>query len=274
MNSSSSYRHLARFSSPGNLPKKGAVVRDRLANLFERLSEFNTEVNGRVSGHLAYVESLLRMRSTRHLSETQRANRELLLDLLVVYASGRSYPQGLFQKGEDRPCYVDDEGVFCPVGFLLARTAGQQFAQAVCAAKSAEDLPQATRDRLEQWISYSGFSDEELSLLQPRFPAIMMDHYKANAADFTGVHPLFEGLQRDSQNREGDYFAKAFIGSEALQLPQEGDEAQAAEPGAAVLASVFGQPAEDAPEGTPRMRAFYLPGGTEPVIALTFSRSF
>lgn len=270
----SNYRHLARFSSPGNLPKKGVIVRDRLANLFERLSEIDTEVKGRVSGHLAYAESLLRMRSTRHLSETQRANRELLLDLLVVYASGRSYPQGLFQKGEDSPCYVDDQGVFCPVGFLLARTAGQQFAQAVCAAKSADELPRTLRDRLDQWISLSGFTDEELSLLQPRFPAIMNDRYKPSAADFKGVHPQFAALQHDSQTREGDYFAKAFIGSESLHLDEAEGATPTAEAGAAVLASVFGMPAEEVPAGEPRLRAYYLPGSTEPVIALTFSRSF
>lgn len=268
------FRHLARFSSPGIHPQKGTVVRDRLAVLFERLSEFDTEVKGRVSGHLAYVESLLRMRSTQHLSETQRTNRELLLDLLVVYASGRSYPQGLFQKGDDRPCHVDDEGVFCPVGFLLARTAGLQFAQAVCAAQSSDALTPTQRERLDQWISHSGLTDQELSLIQPRFPAIMTDRFKPAEADIKGVHPQFAGLQHDSQTREGDYFAKAFIGSEALQLPDDHAEQTATEPGAAVLAAVFGTPAEAEQTGEPRLRAFYLPGTAEPVIALTFSRSF
>jgi hypothetical protein len=268
------FRHLARFSSPGTHPQKGTVVRDRLSVLFERLSEFNTEVKGRVSGHLAYVESLLRMRSTQHLSETQRTNRELLLDLLVVYASGRSYPQGLFQKGDDRPCYVDEEGVFCPVGFLLARTAGQQFAQAVCAAQSAEALTPTQRDRLDQWISYSGFTDQELSLIQPRFPAIMSERFKPSDAEIKGVHPQFASLQHDSQTRQGDYFAKAFIGSEAVQLPVELEGQASMEPTAAVLASVFGEPAESVSADEPRLKAFYLPGSTEPVIALTFSRSF
>jgi hypothetical protein len=267
-------RQLARFSSPGVHPKKGAVVRDRLTMLFDRLSEFNTEVKSRVSGHLAYVESLLRMRSTQHLSETQRTNRELLLDLLLVYASSRSYPQGLLNKSEDRPCYVDAAGVFCPVGFLLSRTAGQQFAKIICAAQSVDAISPDMRERLNQWISYSGFSTAEIALLQPGFPAIMTEQVKQEEIPLTGVHPKFAGLQQESQTREADYFAKAFIGSEAIQMPGEVESQTPDEPSAAVLAALFDAPAVSELNGEPRLRAFYLPGGTEPVIALTFSRSF
>lgn len=264
----SSYSHLARFSSPGELPKKGAIVRDRLALLFDRFSELNTEVTGRVSGHLAYVESLLRMRSTRHLDDTQRLNRELLLDLLVVYASGRSYPQGLLQKEEDMPCYVDDQGRFCPVGFLLARTAGHLFAVKVCTARSAEELPEDLRARLDQWIEASGFSREELSLLQPKFPAIMADQFSPEQDAQHGMHPKFAGLQNDSQAFQGDYLAKTFIGSEAGALPVE-----AQDPGGIVVASVFG-PNADAVMGEPRLLAFHFSRGVASELDMTFSRTY
>ena len=77
----------------------------------------------RIATHLAYVEARLRASDRPGLSEAQRHARARLLDALAAYRARGIFPR----RGEDgyagrRPRFVDDRGVHCAVGYLIAES--------------------------------------------------------------------------------------------------------------------------------------------------------
>lgn len=186
---------------------------DRLATLYDCFSESDTEKSFQPNGHIAYVESLLRLHNPKHLSQTQAEMRELLLDLLLVYANGRSIGRVTNQNEHDSACTA--EGAFCPAGFLLTHTAGKELAGKVCKIQDLFQLDRETRDQLLAWMEGSGISPAEWQMIQPRF-SDLINGKQAPATQPETIHPMFSGLQKSSQHWIRDYITRTFIGTRSL----------------------------------------------------------
>lgn len=234
---SNSHKYLARYSSPSSRPRRRATLWDHVATLYACFSEIHTENQVHIQSHLAFVEPLLRMRSTKHLDETQRQMRELLLDLLLVYANSRSVRGGL-----DKEQKSSSNGVDGPVGFLLANTAGMEMARSICSAHEAAPIEHSQRAKFEAWVQASGLSMDELAMIQPDIAS------SARRAPVSGIHPLFQRLKSASQNRMKDYLDRAFIGTRMGVPAPEREGAALASRGitiAGFLAPFTGNSAQD-----------------------------
>lgn len=128
-----------------------------------------TDDQVRIQTHLSYVERVLKKKNTAHLNKEQRKSRKHLINLLREY-----WQAGIFPKNKDhlerRPCFIDNEGNICAVGYLVEQTAGRR-----AAAKINKSFKYATIDEmglsslLEQWIAESGLSKEEVAMIQPGY---------------------------------------------------------------------------------------------------------
>ena len=286
-------RQLARFSCPVPGPVESTISPNRdLSDLFESLDELNTEENDRIVARLSYALQLVQMRKPRNLSEAQMAKRNEIASLLSLYIQMGLFPTDYGRQSGSQLVVMDDEGRFGALGFLIERTAGRGLAIRLGTAFREDALLVEDHAAIMEWISASGLTQAELSMLQPGFTGTVATEDQGHQAP-AALNAVFAGLQQATQARHGDYLASAFVGaSSGISSDDSGHNAvptqtavqpkviiQARSGRGEALASIFEMlrpsPAGNLKEQPQQTRAFFIPNTTgEPVIALTFSRSF
>lgn len=124
----------------------------------------------RIRVHLAWVETRLRGSEPTHLSAEQRERRELALDALAEYRR-----RGVFPRRTDdayvgrRPRFIDDRGVRCAVGELIAATGHPELAARIRDAHEYAYVPDIDDPELLAWAETHGLSVRELAMIQPGY---------------------------------------------------------------------------------------------------------
>lgn len=128
-----------------------------------------TDENLRIKTHLAYVENQLRRRDLSGLTTTQRINRSRLLDLLHDYWSTGIFPRNFDYPSERIPCFIDDDGRICAVGYLIEKTGGRAVAEEINAKFKYHYLLDMNDATVDSWIGASGLSKVECAMIQPEY---------------------------------------------------------------------------------------------------------
>jgi hypothetical protein len=129
----------------------------------------NSDEHLRVKCHLLYVEYLLRVKSTNHLSTNKKRKRAKILDLLHSYALAGNYPKNNFLEDVRKPCFIDDEGTICAVGYLLESTEGRTIAENVNAQYQYAEIYEMDAAFIESWANENGLTLEECAMIQPTY---------------------------------------------------------------------------------------------------------
>ena len=129
----------------------------------------NTSEVNRIQTHLQYVEVLLRAAPVQHLSTTQQLNRLSILDMLHEYHTAAKFPTNADYPGERRPCFIDNNGNICAVGFLIEQTNGRQLAEAINANHQYDFLLDMNEPAIEAWAKEYGLTLEECAMIQPAY---------------------------------------------------------------------------------------------------------
>ena len=98
---------------------------------FGVLPDATTDEQDRIQIHLFYAEYLLRKANINNLTADQQANRGFIVDLLHQYAVAGVFPTNREHPDERRPCFIDDDGNICAVGYLVAKTKGLELAEQI-----------------------------------------------------------------------------------------------------------------------------------------------
>lgn len=138
----------------------------------------NSDENLRVKCHLLYVEYLLRKKKCNHLSKTKQRKRVEILDLLHSYALVGKYPENKFAEAERKPCFIDDQGVICAVGYLLETTENRAFAEEVNNKYQYSEIYEMDIDIIENWAKENGLTLEECAMIQPTYDYIWFRNYQ------------------------------------------------------------------------------------------------
>ncbi|GEM_PF-2249068 len=120
----------------------------------------------RVRNHLEYVLDLL---SQTEVDEPLQAKRKVLLRFLKDYIDKGKFPRNFYFPSQRRPCFIDDEGRYCAVGYLVAQSAGKELALAINKAYRFHYLLDIKDPALKRWQEQSGFSMRELAMIQPSY---------------------------------------------------------------------------------------------------------
>ncbi len=123
----------------------------------------------RIKAHLEYAEQLLRKKEVTHLSEAEKHNRKKSLDLLKEYCAGEIFPTNAKYKNERRPCFLDNEGRICAVGYLVQQTAGMDLVHSINNAFQYDKIFDMNHPGLQDWVAKSGFSLKEIATIQPTY---------------------------------------------------------------------------------------------------------
>lgn len=182
---------LALFATSGfssaQSPSESDSPTGRPATLFNQLCELNENWREReisfgdtistakvddevrlIQTHLRLVHRQLSDASVDHLDDSLRIRRAALLDTLYAYMEEGQFPQNVFVSGR-RPVFIDPWGVHCAVGHLIAASGHPRLAKRINDEHQLCYLRDITTAGLENWQQRSGFSFEELALIQPSY---------------------------------------------------------------------------------------------------------
>ena len=127
-----------------------------------------TDEHLRVKTHLQYVERYLRTNVPIGLSFRQKRNRRKLLNHLRDYWKAEVFPVNV-EYDERKPCFIDQYGNICAVGYLIEMTAGVKAAKTINHEFQYATIDEMKSELLEDWITTSGLTKRECAMIQPAY---------------------------------------------------------------------------------------------------------
>lgn len=165
-----------------------ALGPDKSASLYEHLIDVNAQWKyieptaeqlqpasfendtRRIQAHLFQVEQYLRAQNTDGLSTELLAKRMRLLDVLHGYAEAAVFPQN-YDFNYRIPYFIDAHNTACAVGYLIIEDGHKALAELIQHTNNNQYLLDMTYPELGAWVATSGFTAQELALIQPGYLA-------------------------------------------------------------------------------------------------------
>lgn len=122
----------------------------------------------RIVAHLTYVLQMLTEQSNRMSDGVVKMKRFALLNHLREYIRRAEFPINS-KYNHRQPCFIDENGTYCAVGYLIQQTAGSELAEKINALFQYDYLSDMKLPDLDRWVAMSGFSLEELAMIQPTY---------------------------------------------------------------------------------------------------------
>ena len=129
-----------------------------------------------VQAHLAQVLGVLSAGSTDHLTCDQVASRAELMTVLGDYARQGRFPIN-YHRPWRTPVFIDEQNTFCAVGFLMRHTGHEAMARRIAADDNYAWVGEIEDPGLAAWQNASGFSLEELKLIQGAYDFYIQDAF-------------------------------------------------------------------------------------------------
>jgi antitoxin component YwqK of YwqJK toxin-antitoxin module len=125
-----------------------------------------------IQTHLKNVLVVLRSNPTENLNAQQLQSRTHLIDVLAAYREAGIFPKNLYRR-ERLPVFIDEFNTHCAVGFLMRETGHENLAQRIAAADNYVWVKDIHDPELLVWQNASGFTVEELKLIQGAYDSYM-----------------------------------------------------------------------------------------------------
>ena len=157
------------FHRQANDPVNAVLGDTSFMEQFGKAPTPGTDEDLRIRTHLAHVEGLLRQRPVAHLSPAERVARGRVLDLLHVYTTQGVFPRNQEHPGRRVPCFIDDHGRICAVGYLVEHTAGRHVAERINTDHQFDEILAMRDPVVNNWASAHGLSLDECAMIQPTY---------------------------------------------------------------------------------------------------------
>ncbi len=125
-----------------------------------------------IQAHLELVLGVLKAADVNHLTEEQLAMRTHLIDVLSDYRLQGSFPMNYY-RAERIPVFIDEHNTHCAVGYLMRESGFENLAQSISKADNYIWVKDLKGDQVMEWQQLSGFSLEELKLIQGAYDSYM-----------------------------------------------------------------------------------------------------
>lgn len=122
----------------------------------------------RVRQHFKRVERILRDRDVSHLPPALQQAREQHLNRLHAYAARSIFPRN-HERPVYAPCFIDRDGRECAVAHLMMTSGHSDAAHIIASVANYAYVPQMAFAELDDWAAQTGFTSDELALIQPGY---------------------------------------------------------------------------------------------------------
>jgi hypothetical protein len=124
----------------------------------------------RIQAHLAGAERLLRSTSTDALNPQQRLARARNIELLRAYRLRGVFPHNTGHPGRRVPYFVDNRGVHCAVGYLIACSGREGLVARIHETRNNARIRDLAGDpALVAWLHDAGLTLAEAARIQPAY---------------------------------------------------------------------------------------------------------
>lgn len=172
-----------------------AVIGDEsYLHLFGDTPANNVPDRKRIKIHLDYVESVLRNQEVDHLTHQQKENRMRYLDLLANYTATGEFPHNDGHPDDRRPTFISDDGNICAVGYLVEKSVGREIAEKVNKSYKYSFIQEIDHPDFIKWVENSGFTREELAMIQPMYGPRIVEETKVNSNNISLSYGLGSSL--------------------------------------------------------------------------------
>ncbi len=172
------------------------------ATYYEQLCEFNfnwEKYAGRVAekkemkfasdkeyvqAHLESVLEILHSNPVNHLSCEQYDSRMKLIGILSEYREAGNFPIN-YHCSNRIPVFIDENNTYCAVGYLLKQTGYDDVSKCIAETDNYVWVKDITHPALPIWQNESGFTLEELKLIQGAY-----DSYPMNGLYLPNKHEI------------------------------------------------------------------------------------
>ena len=129
-----------------------------------------------VRAHLAEVLAVLSDAPINQLSNDQLRSRNELIDVLADYAQRGRFPINYYRL-QRIPVFIDEHDTYCAVGYLMRHTGHGAMARRIAAANNYAWVREIAEPGLAAWQLASGFSLDELKLIQGAYDFYIQDAF-------------------------------------------------------------------------------------------------
>ncbi|MEX2633679.1 MAG: hypothetical protein WD267_06575 [Balneolales bacterium] len=134
----------------------------------------------RIYTHLSYVEDILRNSLPNDITPKQKEQRLAFLDHLRDYRMEGNFPVNDDHPDFRRPTFISDNGNICAVGYLVEQSAGRAMAEQINNHYKYSYITAIDDPAFLDWVEESGFSVEELAMIQPGYESVREVHQNNN----------------------------------------------------------------------------------------------
>lgn len=125
--------------------------------------------------HIQALEQIFLARPTNNLTTEQQTQRQKQLKVLNEYWQRRDCPRNYYLPYRN-PVFIDHEGRYCAVGYLMLKSGKQKFCKAVQKNSNFIYIRQIQSSEFDAWQSESGLSLDELAWIQPGYnPRVQLE---------------------------------------------------------------------------------------------------
>ncbi len=129
-----------------------------------------------IQTHLQQVVPILKQNPIAHLSLSQFATRNILIRHLESYAKAGKFPFNYYKR-QRIPVFIDENRTHCAVGYLMQQSGYENLALQISQDNNYAWVKEIKIAGLEEWQQYSGFSLEELKLIQGAYNSYLHDAF-------------------------------------------------------------------------------------------------
>ncbi|OJJ22837.1 hypothetical protein BKI52_00365 [marine bacterium AO1-C] len=122
--------------------------------------------------HIQALEKIFLSRNAKHLTKAQQAKRQQNLRILNEYWKRRDCPRNYYLPYRN-PVFIDHEGRYCAVGYLMLKSGKKEFCEAVQRNSNFIYIRQIKSPEFTDWQQQSGLSLDELAWIQPGYDPIV-----------------------------------------------------------------------------------------------------
>jgi hypothetical protein len=136
---------------------------------YKTLPDHTTDEQLRIKTHLSFVEGMLWQKDVFTLTSQQQRKRLEVLRHLHEYIVAGSFPVNEKYPGIRRPCFIDNHGNICAVGYLIEKTIGRSVAEAINRKHQYDYIADMKEPVIFQWANEYGLTLEECAMIQPSY---------------------------------------------------------------------------------------------------------
>ena len=129
--------------------------------------QFDSDVD-RIQFHLHAVVNYLSKNTPSHFSDKSLQNRFALLNNLKKYANDKIFPKNTHHPIR-QPYFIDDEGTYCAVGYLMKTSDNGELAQQIKKEHNYDYIADIKTKGVTEWAAENGFLLDELAWIQPGY---------------------------------------------------------------------------------------------------------